>query len=550
MSAKQIIRGEKVSSVVLSALEIVVGAVGVTLGPKGRNVLVESSYGAPKVTKDGVTVAKAIAVKDEVVNMVVKLIIQAAEGTVEEAGDGTTTATILTGGFTLPGITNVVAGMDPMGLSRGIKKAVDALVDSLHKLSKPCTDSNAIKQVGTISANGDTAVGNIIAEAMEKVGKNGVITVEKGSNFDHELEVLPGMRIDRGYISPHFVTNRQTGVVELDNPYILIVDKKISNIREILGILEKVAQANRALFIIAEDVEGEALPTLILNNLRGIVKVCAVKAPGFGDRRKEILQDIAILTKATVISEEIGLSLEKIGLENLGGAKRVVVDKESFTIIDGAGDADAVEARVAEITRQQLGVSSEYEKEKLQERLAKLSGGVAVIKVGGATESEVGEKEYLINDALNATRAAVEEGIVPGGGVALLRASKVLETLKGDNSDEDAGIAIVAKGVRAPLFRIVENAGGEAAVIAHELLNSEAGKKNPNYGYDAAKGIYGDMHAMGIIDPTKVARTAVQKASSIARMLLTAQCLIAEFPKEESERAGGMNGGMGGMDMM
>jgi chaperonin GroEL len=437
-----------------------------------------------------------------------------------------------------------------MSLFRGMKKAVNTLVDELKAMSKPCADFKSIEQVGTISANGDHSVGKIIAEAMQKVGKNGVITVEEGSGLEDELKVVEGMQLDRGYISPHFVTNRQTGTVELENPYILIVDKKISNIREILGILEKVAQASRALFIIAEDVDGEALPTLILNNLRGIVKVCAVKAPGFGDRRKEMLRDIAILTKAEVISEEIGLSLEKAGIENLGSAKRVVVDKDSFTIIDGAGDKGDIEARIAEINSQMQSASSPYEEEKYQERLAKLSGGVAVLKVGDATEVAMKEKKARVEDALNATRAAVEEGIIPGGGVALLRAAKVLENCKGENPDEDAGINIIAQGIRAPLYQIIENTGGEPAVVAHELINGEQ-SENINYGYNAATGAYGDMIEMGIIDPTKVTRTALQKAASIAGMLITAECMIAELPKEDEASAAGAGGMPGaGMDMM
>lgn len=551
MSAKQIAYGQQVPNTISKVVVDIVRAVAATLGPKGKNVIIEAAYGAPKVTKDGATVAKAIELKDKLSNMVAQLFIQVASSTAEEAGDGTTTSTVLAGRFTLDSIKHVVSGVDSMSLFRGMKKAANRIVEELQAMSKPCTDFKSIEQVGTISANGDRVVGTGIAEIMQKVGKNGVVTVQEGNGVNDEQEVAPGMNIDRGYISPHFVTNRQTGTVELENPYVLLVDKKISNIREILGLLEKVAQASRSLFIVAEDVDGEALPTLILNNLRGIVKVCAVKAPGFGDRRKEMLRDIAVLTKAEVISEEIGLSLEKTGLESLGSAKRIIVDKDSFTIIDGSGGKEEIDARIAEINAHMQSATSPYEQEKYQERLAKLAGGVGVLKVGAATEVEMKEKKARVEDALNATRAAVEEGIVPGGGVALLRAAHVLDGLKGENSDEDAGIAIIAQGIRAPLYQIIENTGGEAAVVAHELLNTEKGK-NVNYGYNAATGTYGDMIEMGIIDPTKVTRTALQKAVSIAGMLITAECMIAELPKEEdAAAAGGMpGGGMGGMDMM
>lgn len=521
-------------------------AVRVTMGPKGRNVVIGKKYGSPKIIKDGVTVAKEIELEDPYENMGAQLLKDVADATSTDAGDGTTTATVLGHAIAREGLKSVAAGMNPMDLKRGIDKAVIVVVDNLQKQSKKCQDTKSIAQVGTISANSDLAIGNIIADAMEKVGKSGVITVEDGKGIENELDVVEGMQFDRGYISPYFVNNQQNMTTELEHPFIFLVDKKISNIREMLQLLESVAKSGRPLFIIAEDVEGEALATLVVNNIRGIVKVCAVKAPGFGDRRKAMLQDIAILTGGTVISEEVGKSLEGASIEDLGTAKRVVVTKENTTIIDGAGKPKDITTRVAQIRAQIEETSSDYDREKLQERVAKLAGGVAVIKVGAATEVEMKEKKARVEDALHATRAAVEEGVVPGGGVALIRAQKALTGLKGDNHDQDIGIAILRRAIEAPLRQIVENAGYEASVVVDKI---SAGKGN--FGFNAATGEYVDMLEAGIIDPTKVTRTALQNAASIAGLMLTTECMLAEIPSKESAGGhGGHGGGMGGMGDM
>jgi chaperonin GroEL len=515
------------------------------MGPKGRNVVLEKSFGAPTITKDGVSVAKEIEVENKLQNMAIQLVKEVASQTSDAAGDGTTTATVLAHGFITEGVKSVVAGMNPMDLKRGIDKAVNAIVERLQSISVPCTDHKAIAQVGTISANSDSSIGDTIAQAMEKVGKEGVITVEEGSGFDNELDVVEGMQFDRGYLSPYFVNNQQNMSAELENPKVLLVDKKISNIRDMLPTLEAVAKSGSPLLIIAEDVEGEALATLVVNSMRGIVKVCAVKAPGFGDRRKAMLEDIAILTGARVISEEIGLSLEKATIEDLGSAKRIVVTKDDTTIIDGSGEAANIENRIGLIRKQIEESSSDYDREKLQERLAKLAGGVAVIKVGAATEVEMKEKKARVEDALHATRAAVEEGVVAGGGVALVRALDALTDLKGDNHDQDMGIAITRKALEAPLRQIVSNAGSEPSVVLAKVA-SETG----NFGFNAATGEYGDMVEMGILDPTKVTRTALQNAGSVAGLMLTTDCMVAELPKEDEAVAGGMPaGGMGGMGM-
>ncbi|OGT30638.1 MAG: chaperonin GroL [Gammaproteobacteria bacterium RIFCSPHIGHO2_12_FULL_35_23] len=544
MTAKQVVFGEKARQRMIAGVNILADAVRVTMGPKGLNVVLEKSFGAPTITKDGVSVAKEIEVEDKVENMSIQLVKEVASQTSDAAGDGTTTATVLAHGFITEGVKAVVAGMNPMDIKRGIDKAVSKVVEALKKLSKPCTDHKAIAQVGTISANSDTSIGDIIAAAMEKVGKEGVITVEEGSGLENELSVVEGMQFDRGYLSPYFINNQQSMSAELENPVILLVDKKIANIREMLPVLEAVAKSGSPLLIIAEDVEGEALATLVVNTMRGIVKVCAVKAPGFGDRRKAMLEDIAILTGAKVIAEEIGLSLEKASLNDLGRAKRIVVTKENTTIIDGAGDGKDIESRIKQIRAQVEETTSDYDREKLQERLAKLSGGVAVIKVGAATEVEMKEKKARVEDALHATRAAVEEGVVPGGGVALIRSLEAIKELKGDNHDQNMGIAITRKALETPLRQIVSNAGEEASVVLAKVV-AEKG----NFGYNAATGEYGDMIAMGILDPTKVTRTALQNAASIAGLMLTTQCMVAEVPKAENEAAGAgaMGGGMGGM---
>jgi len=545
MSAKQLSFGADARDVMLVGVNKLANAVKVTLGPKGRNVVLAKSFGAPTITKDGVSVAKEIELENAYENMGAQMVKEVASQTSDVAGDGTTTATVLAQAILQEGIKAVAAGMNPMDLKRGIDLAVNAAVEELKRLSKPCTDNKAIAQVGTISANSDEGIGNIIAEAMAKVGKEGVITVEEGNSFENELEVVEGMKFDRGYISPYFITDQNTMRAEHVNPYILLVDKKISNIREMLPILEGVAKSGKPLIIIAEDVEGEALATLVVNNLRGIVKVAAVKAPGFGDRRKEMLKDIAILTGATVISEEVGMSLETAGLEVIGSAKRVVITKDDTTIIDGAGKPEEIQARIKQIRAQVEETSSDYDREKLQERLAKLAGGVAVIKVGAATEVEMKEKKARVEDALHATRAAVEEGVVPGGGVALVRAIEVLKDLKGVNEDQNVGIAIARRAMSAPLRQIVTNAGGEASVVLDKVANGKG-----NYGYNAANGEYGDMIDFGILDPTKVTRSALQHAASVAGLMITTECMVAELPKEDKAPAMGDMGGMGGMGGM
>ncbi len=545
MAAKEVKFHDSARDRLVAGVNLLANAVKTTLGPKGRNVVIERSFGAPIVTKDGVTVAKEIELKDKFENMGAQMVKEVASKTADVAGDGTTTATVLAQAIVREGMKYVAAGMNPMDLKRGIDKAVTAIVEELKAISKPCSTTKEIAQVGTISANADTSIGEIIAQAMDKVGKEGVITVEDGKSLENELEVVEGMQFDRGYLSPYFINNPDKQVAVLENPYILLHDKKISNIRDLLPVLEQVAKAGRPLLIIAEDVEGEALATLVVNNLRGILKTCAVKAPGFGDRRKAMLQDIAILTGGTVISEEVGLSLEKATLEDLGQAKRVEVAKENTTIIDGAGDPAKIQARVKEIRVQIEEATSDYDREKLQERVAKLAGGVAVIKVGAATEVEMKEKKARVEDALHATRAAVEEGIVPGGGVALLRAREaaVAKGLKGDNPDQEAGIKIVLRAVEQPLREIVANAGEEPSVVVAKVLEGKG-----NFGYNAATGQFGDMIEMGVLDPTKVTRSALQNAASVAGLMLTTECMIAEAPKEEKAPAGGPGAGMGDMD--
>ncbi len=544
MAAKEVRFSDDARQRMVKGVNILANAVKVTLGPKGRNVVLEKSFGAPTITKDGVSVAKEIELKDKFENMGAQMVKEVASQTSDIAGDGTTTATVLAQAILREGMKSVAAGMNPMDLKRGIDKAVTAAVEELKKMSKPCTDSKAIAQVGTISANSDQAIGKIIADAMDKVGKEGVITVEEGSGLDNELDVVEGMQFDRGYLSPYFINNQQNMSTELEDPLILINEKKVSNIRELLPVLEAVAKSGRPLLIIAEDVEGEALATLVVNTIRGIVKVCAVKAPGFGDRRKAMLQDVAILTNGQVISEEVGLSLEKATLNDLGSAKKVVITKENTTLIDGAGKKVDIEARIKQIKAQIEEASSDYDKEKLQERVAKLAGGVAVIKVGAATEMEMKEKKARVEDALHATRAAVEEGIVPGGGVALIRALSAVINLKGDNHDQDIGIAIARRAMEEPLRQIVANAGDEQSVVLSKVQEGKG-----NYGYNAASGEYGDMVAMGILDPTKVTRSALQNAASVAGLMITTECMIAEQPKDEKE-GGGMPGGMGGMGGM
>ncbi|NLC01413.1 chaperonin GroEL [Halopseudomonas formosensis] len=543
MAAKEVLFDVAARNKMLEGVNVLANAVKSTLGPKGRNVLIERSFGAPLITKDGVSVAKEIELKDRFENMGAQLVKDVASRANDDAGDGTTTATVLAQAIVTEGLKAVAAGMNPMDLKRGIDKATAAVVAELKNLAKPCADSKSIAQVGTISANSDESIGKIIAEAMDRVGKEGVITVEEGSGLENELSVVEGMQFDRGYLSPYFINKPDTMSAELDNPYILLVDKKISNIREMLPVLEAVAKAGRPLMIIAEDVEGEALATLVVNNMRGIVKVAAVKAPGFGDRRKAMLQDIAILTGGTVISEEVGLNLETTTLEHLGQAKRVQINKDNSTIIDGAGAQSDIEARVAQIRKQVEETTSDYDKEKLQERLAKLAGGVAVIKVGAATEVEMKEKKHRVEDALHATRAAVEEGVVPGGGVALVRTLVAFENLQGDNEDQNVGIKLLRRAIEAPLRQIVTNAGEEAAVV---LQNVRAGEGN--YGYNAATGEYGDMIEMGILDPAKVTRSALQAAASVASLMITTQAMIAELPEEKPAMPdmSGM-GGMGGM---
>ena len=545
MAAKEVKFGDSARKKMLVGVNVLADAVKATLGPKGRNVVLEKSFGAPTITKDGVSVAKEIELKDRFENMGAQLVKDVASKANDEAGDGTTTATVLAQAIVNEGLKAVAAGMNPMDLKRGIDKATIAIVAELKQLAKPCTDSKAIAQVGTISANSDESIGQIIAEAMERVGKEGVITVEEGSGFENELSVVEGMQFDRGYLSPYFINKQDKMNAELDNPLILITDKKITNIRELLPVLEGVAKAGRPLLIVAEDVEGEALATLVVNNMRGIVKVAAVKAPGFGDRRKAMLQDIAILTGGTVISEEVGLSLETATLEHLGNAKRVVLNKENTTIIDGAGAQADIEARVAQIRKQIEDTTSDYDKEKLQERLAKLAGGVAVIKVGAGTEVEMKEKKARVEDALHATRAAVEEGVVPGGGVALVRALQAISELKGDNEDQNVGIALLRRAVEAPLRQIVANAGGEPSVVVDKVKQGSG-----NYGFNAASDTYGDMIEMGILDPAKVTRSALQAAASIGGLMVTTEAMVAEVVEDKPAPAMPDMGGMGGMGGM
>ena len=546
MATKEVVFGENARARMLKGVNTLSDAVRVTLGPKGRNVVLDKSFGAPTVTKDGVSVAKEIELKDKLENMGAQMVKEVASKTSDVAGDGTTTATVLAQCIVREGMKAVAAGMNPMDIKRGIDKAVIVGVKDLQKLSRPCTDHKEIAQVGTVSANADKNVGDIIAEAMEKVGKEGVITVEEGNTLENDLEVVEGMQFDRGYLSPYFINNQDNMSVDLENPFILIHDKKISNIRDLLPTLEGVAKSSRPLLVIAEDVDGEALATLVVNNIRGIVKVCSVKAPGFGDRRKAMLQDIAVLTGGQVISEEVGMNLDAVSLDDLGQAKRIQVTKENTTVIDGAGSSDEIEGRVNQIRAQIEEATSDYDREKMQERVAKLAGGVAVIKVGAATEIEMKEKKARVEDALHATRAAVEEGVVPGGGTALVRCVDAISVVKGENQDQDLGIRIVLRSLEEPLRQIVSNSGGDASVVLNEVARHDG-----NYGYDASTGEYGDMISLGILDPTKVTRTALQNAASIAGLLITTEAMIAEVPEDKSapsmpDMGGGM-GGMGGM---
>ncbi len=545
MAAKDVRFSDDARARMLRGVNILANAVKVTLGPKGRNAVLEKSFGAPTVTKDGVSVAKEIELKDKFENMGAQMVKEVASNTSDEAGDGTTTATVLAQAIVREGLKAVAAGANPMDIKRGIDKAVETATEELKKLSKPCKDQKAIAQVGTISANSDESIGKTIADAMEKVGKEGVITVEEGTTLQNELDVVEGMQFDRGYLSPYFINNQANQTAELENPYILLYDKKISNVREMLPLLEGIAKAGRPLLVVAEDVEGEALATLVVNTIRGIVKVAGVKAPGFGDRRKAMLQDIAILTGGTVIAEEVGLTLEKATLNDLGQAKKIVVEKENTTIIDGHGKAGEIKGRIAQIKQQIEEATSDYDKEKLQERMAKLAGGVAVIKVGAATEIEMKEKKARVEDALHATRAAVEEGVVPGGGVALIRAQKALEKLEAVNEDQAIGVKILVRAIEEPLRQIVANAGEDAAVV---LADVKKGKGT--YGYNAATGDYGDLIDMGILDPTKVTRLALQNAASVAGLLLTTEVMVAEAPKEEEHKHGGGMPDMGGMGDM
>ena len=546
MAAKEVKFGNSARQKMLTGINVLADAVKVTLGPKGRNVVLDKSFGAPTVTKDGVSVAKEIELEDNFENMGAQMVKEVASQTSDVAGDGTTTATVLAQAIFREGLKSVAAGFNPMDLKRGIDKATGVIIENLQSLSVPCSDDTSIAQVGTISANSDTDVGEVIAEAMQKVGKEGVITVEEASGLENELDVVEGMQFDRGYLSPYFINQADSQSVELDNPYILLFDKKISNIRDLLPLLEAVAKSGNPLLVIAEDIEGEALATLVVNNIRGIVKVAGVKAPGFGDRRKAMLQDIAVLTGGQVISEEVGLSLEKTTLEDLGSAKKVQITKENSTIIDGAGTANDIKARISQINAEIEDSTSDYDREKLQERLAKLSGGVAVIKVGAATEIEMKEKKARVEDALNATKAAVLEGIVPGGGVALVRAKESLDDLEGDNDDQNVGINILRRALEEPLRQIVSNAGSDSSVILNDVANGEG-----NYGYNAATNDYGDMIEMGIVDPTKVTRYALQNAASVTGLLLTTEAMVTEAPQDDVPPApmpdmGGM-GGMGGM---
>ena len=545
MAAKEIRFGEDARAKMVRGVNVLANAVKATLGPKGRNVVLEKSYGAPTITKDGVSVAKEIELADKFENMGAQMVKEVASRTSDDAGDGTTTATVLAQALIREGMKAVAAGMNPMDLKRGIDKAVTGAVAELKNISKPCSTSKEIAQVGAISANSDTDVGDLIAKAMDKVGKEGVITVEDGSGLENELDVVEGMQFDRGYLSPYFINNQQSMAADLEDPFILLYDKKISNVRDLLPVLEGVAKSGKPLLIVAEEVEGEALATLVVNTIRGIVKVCAVKAPGFGDRRKAMLEDMATLTGGTVISEEVGLQLEKATIKDLGRAKKVQVSKENTTIIDGAGEAEVIQGRIKQIKAQIEETSSDYDKEKLQERVAKLAGGVAVIKVGASTEMEMKEKKARVEDALHATRAAVEEGVVPGGGVALIRALAAIKDLKGVNEDQNHGVAIALRAMEAPLREIITNCGEEPSVVLNNIKNGTG-----NYGYNAATGEYGDMVAMGILDPTKVTRTALQNAASIAGLMITTEAMVAEQPKKDEPAMGGGGGmgGMGGMD--
>ena len=546
MTAKQVLFGNDARSRMVNGVNVLADAVKVTLGPKGRNVVLERAFGGPTITKDGVSVAKEVELKDKFENMGAQMVKEVASKTSDNAGDGTTTATVLAQAIVDEGMKYVAAGMSPMDLKRGIDKAVAAAIEQLHSLSKPTTTSKEVAQVGAISANSDHEIGDIIAEAMEKVGKEGVITVEDGKSLHNELEVVEGMQFDRGYLSPYFINNPDKQVALLENPYLLLVEKKISNIRDLLPILEQVAKSGRPLLIIAEDIEGEALATLVVNSIRGVLKTVAVKAPGFGDRRKTMLEDIAILTGGTVISSDVGLTLEKATLAELGSAKKVEVNKESTTIIDGAGKEDQIEARVKQIRAQMEETSSDYDREKLQERVAKLAGGVALIKVGAATEVEMKEKKARVEDALHATRAAVEEGVVAGGGVALIRAKQAIKEIKGDNPEQDAGIKIVLRAMEEPMRQIVRNAGDEPSVVVDRVANGKG-----NFGFNAQTGEYGDMIEMGVLDPTKVTRTALQNAASVASLILTTECMIADMPEDKPAMPPmGMGGGMGGMPGM
>lgn len=546
MTAKQVLFGNDARSRMVNGVNVLADAVKVTLGPKGRNVVLERAFGGPTITKDGVSVAKEVELKDKFENMGAQMVKEVASKTSDNAGDGTTTATVLAQAIVDEGMKYVAAGMSPMDLKRGIDKAVAAAIEQLHSLSKPTTTSKEVAQVGAISANSDHEIGDIIAEAMQKVGKEGVITVEDGKSLHNELEVVEGMQFDRGYLSPYFINNPDKQVALLENPYLLLVEKKISNIRDLLPILEQVAKSGRPLLIIAEDIEGEALATLVVNSIRGVLKTVAVKAPGFGDRRKAMLEDIAILTGGTVISSDVGLTLEKATLAELGSAKKVEVNKESTTIIDGAGKEDQIEARVKQIRAQMEETSSDYDREKLQERVAKLAGGVALIKVGAATEVEMKEKKARVEDALHATRAAVEEGVVAGGGVALIRAKQSIKDIKGDNPEQDAGIKIVLRAMEEPMRQIVRNAGDEPSVVVDRVANGKG-----NFGFNAQTGEYGDMIEMGVLDPTKVTRTALQNAASVASLILTTECMIADMPEDKPAMPPmGMGGGMGGMPGM
>ena len=546
MTAKQVLFGNDARSRMVNGVNVLADAVKVTLGPKGRNVVLERAFGGPTITKDGVSVAKEVELKDKFENMGAQMVKEVASKTSDNAGDGTTTATVLAQAIVDEGMKYVAAGMSPMDLKRGIDKAVAAAIEQLHSLSKPTTTSKEVAQVGAISANSDHEIGDIIAEAMEKVGKEGVITVEDGKSLHNELEVVEGMQFDRGYLSPYFINNPDKQVALLENPYLLLVEKKISNIRDLLPILEQVAKSGRPLLIIAEDIEGEALATLVVNSIRGVLKTVAVKAPGFGDRRKAMLEDIAILTGGTVISSDVGLTLEKATLAELGSAKKVEVNKESTTIIDGAGKEDQIEARVKQIRAQMEETSSDYDREKLQERVAKLAGGVALIKVGAATEVEMKEKKARVEDALHATRAAVEEGVVAGGGVALIRAKQAIKEIKGDNPEQDAGIKIVLRAMEEPMRQIVRNAGDEPSVVVDRVANGKG-----NFGFNAQTSEYGDMIEMGVLDPTKVTRTALQNAASVASLILTTECMIADMPEDKPAMPPmGMGGGMGGMPGM